>query len=391
MKILSPAKEARLLLAVFLFFIYSISAAQLAEKAVVFVPCKAGELVLDGISLGSLDAEDARREMLAYGEHYIQLKARSGNFGLTLVVDSSTSTIVRIGCSDSPGRPSAVLINKQVSLSGLLSSDTESNLVGLDKNDEITLNCAILNKKGKAILCIRDYNTGAEIYKKEGFNKIEDDKIKVPAKGVYQVQLYTEALFGKNASLRVERKPAPESSPGFSTLVKAKLDTSAVEVLNTVTRVYSTTNLDHTNKTTIAINLPAGTSYWVYWIGAGQQAINGFKAFSSSLSASAGLLSANPLVRFGFNLIPSLPSFSAPTTINYRFLSSAEAGNFLSNRAYSYYAFKHADHISADYARVNFYIRDLVLALNNESLVNGQNVEVRVVAFIINRRMVLEE
>ena len=176
----------------------------------------------------------------------------------------------------------------------------------MDYNDELLINSAILNKKGNATIFITSYETGSEIYRKKSFNSIVDEKIKMPKKGIYCVNLYTDALFGKSARLSIHRIPALTSSDSFRTTTRRVYDTRHTEVLNITVRVYSIGNLDHTNTTAVKLNLPANTAYWVYWIGVGQASREKMKSYISTVSETGKYFTSNPLILFGLKLIPSL-------------------------------------------------------------------------------------
>lgn len=40
------------------------------------------------------------------------------------------------------------MLDKEVALSGALGNDLEKNVIGFDKDDEVTINASLLNKKG---------------------------------------------------------------------------------------------------------------------------------------------------------------------------------------------------------------------------------------------------
>src|ERR1700738_3928481 len=74
--------------------------------------------------------------------------------------------------------PQAIrLIDKQLSLSGMLSDETTQSFIGLEAGDKIILNCFRLSKKGNASISIKDFNRENEIYKKDGFDTIRDETI----------------------------------------------------------------------------------------------------------------------------------------------------------------------------------------------------------------------
>lgn len=382
-------KASLILISITLFF-YSIVKAQ-TEATITIVACKEGNLIIDGNSIGKIEANDAIQQKLNYGEHYIQLKTLSEKFNTQINIDAKTKAIINMGCSEAATKGGIKLFDKEVSLTGLLGDDVEQSILALDYDDELLINSAILNKKGNATIFIKSYETGSEIYRKESFNSIVDEKIRIPKKGIYTVNIYTDALFGKSAKLSIHRLPALTSFASFKTTTKRVFDTSQMEVLNTSTRVYSSGNLDHPNKTTVTINLPKNTSYWVYWIGVGQESRDKMKEFMSSVSDAGNYFTSNPLILFGLKLIPSLPMLNSQSTVNYKFMSLNNAQLFTNGYPYSYYTFKYADNITTDYSLIKTYSDDLILTLENESAFTGNNVDIKVVAFVIKSKLIMEE
>jgi len=374
-----------------LFFITNLVYSQ-TQKEVIIVTCAKGTLIIDGTTVATVDADDASKQTLSYGEHYIQLKNDNEKFSLTVVIDESTKGILKIGCKTDVPTNAKRIIDKEVSLTGALGTTVEQNVFALDFEDEILINCDILNKRGNATLSIVEYETGREIYRKDRFELIANEKVKVPARGIYYFSLFTEALFGKTAKITIDRIASPNSKTFFKTSVLVKTDTVSTEILNTTTRVFSSTNIDHSNRTTLRITLPQNTTYWTYWIGVGQEAKDKMDNFTSTLSKGAiKYLSPNPLVLFGMNLISSLPSMNVPSTINYRFVSTKDAQLFSKKQPHNYYTFKFADNVSTDYAIIKFNLPDLVLAMNNTSAMEGHDVTVRVVAFSVSSKYVMIE
>lgn len=362
----------------------------LAQVNVVIVPCKPGTLIIDGTPIKQVEEDDAVRQTLSFGEHYLQLKGISEKINLTVKIDKDFKEVIKLGCATQM-QSIIHLINKEVDLAGAFSSSTDQNLITLDQDDTLSLSCSILNKKGDATISITDYTSGRVIYQKMNFNKIDNEKISIPGKGIYNVNLYTDALFGKTAKLVIDRIPSPKSNSNFKTQAKQIYDTTAVEVLHTYIRVYSTTNLDHINRTAIKINLPQNTSYWTYWIGVDQEAQQKMKDFINDITKVGKYFTTNPLTLFGLKLIPSLPMMNAPATINYQFMDSKNSQAFLNRNPYRYFNFKYGTNITTDYSLVNVKAPDLVLGFSNESTMNGRNVEVRVVAFIIKAKIVMDE
>jgi hypothetical protein len=377
----------------FLAFILSTSLCsfcQTKDTAILIIPCKTGELVIDGVSKGKIEADDVHREILVYGDHYIQLKTDNLKINSAVKIDNNlSSNILKLGC-EVTNTNSIRLVDKQVSLSGSIINNEEDNYFALDEGDELKIQSSVLNKKGSANISIIEYDNGMEIYKKSSFTVIQNESVKIPKRSIYRIVLNTDALFGKDVKLVVERVPSRNSRPDFKTTVHFVFDTTATEVLNSTSRVYSTSNIDHSNKTSIRINLPATTTYWAYWIGVGQESKDKMKSFISTLSSVGEIMGANPLFLFGMKLIPSLPMLNSTATINYKFMDAINAQLFQNNMNYSYYTFKYGNNISTDYSLVNQVTKDLTLSLWNENTMTGQDVEVRVMAFSVKKRLEMD-
>lgn len=220
------------------------------------------------------------------------------------------------------------------------------------------------------------------IYKKDGFDTIRDETIRIPAKGIYVVSLKTGSLLGKDVKLAVDRIPSSNGNPGSNTAPKQLYDTSSVEVLNTTTRVYSK-NSPQTNNTVLKINLPPNTTYWAYWIGAGKDAQEKMKAFAASCSTIGTLFPSDPLVLYGMKLIPVLPMTTSNAIISYHFMDTRNSVAFKTKQQYSFYMFKSSEKITTEYSLIHNNQSDLNLGISNESSGTAQDVEVRVVAFIV--------
>jgi hypothetical protein len=378
------------------FFATSLLAqTSLTYTKVIIVSCKTGDLYIDGSLIGKIEADDARQQSLSSGEHYLQVKTASDKFNLATKIDQNTKNIIKIGCEIAPQSTTetpkpTLLIDKQLSLGGTLSNEVQQNILALDEGDNILLSCTVLNKRGSANISIKEYFSASEIFRNEGFNSIDLQKIAVPRKGIYIFNVTTNALFGRDIKLAVARIPSPAGNPNFKTSVRRYYDTAHEEVLTTDAVVHSTSN-NSGNKTTIKINLPINTTYWTYWIGVGQDANKRMKDFISNLSAAAKFVSSDPLVLFGLKVIPSLPIFNSTATINYRFMDSRNAELFMQNRPCQPYNFKFADNIASDFSNISSNQKDLVLAMWNPSAFNGQNVNIHVVAFSVRMKLAMEE
>jgi hypothetical protein len=279
------------------------------------------------------------------------------------------------------GAPQTVhLLDRQLTLSGMFSDETTQSFIGLEAGDKIILNCWRLSKKGNASISIKDLNRENEIYKRDGFDTLRNETIQVPAKGIYVVSLKTGSLLGKDVRLAIDRIPGIH--PADKTTPKPMYDTTSVEVLNTTIRAYSK-NSPQSSNTVLKINLPPNTTYWTYWIGAGKDAREKMKDFVASCSTIGNLFPSNPLVLYGMKLIPVLPMTTSGATISYHFMDTRNTAAFTSKQQYSSYMFKSSEKITTEYSFIHNNQADLNLGISNESSGMAQDVEVRVVAFIV--------
>ena len=273
------------------------------------------------------------------------------------------------------------LVDKQLSLSGMFNDETSQSFIGLDAGDKIIVNCYRLSKKGNASISIKDMTRENEIYKKDGFDTIRDQSILIPAKGIYVVSLKTGSLLGKDVKLSVDRVAGPGA--GSKAAPKPQNDTTAVEVLNTETRVFSK-NSPQSNNSVLTINLPPNTTYWVYWIGAGKEAKEKMTAFAASCSTIGSVYpTVDPLVLYGRKFIPALPMAKTSATISYHFMDTKNTTAFKSKQQYSFYMFKSSERITTEYASLHNNQGDLNLGISNDSGSQAQDVTIRVVAFIV--------
>lgn len=382
-------KKTTLLFAV-LSFAVSISAQ--SDTTILLVPCKTGMLVIDGIEKGTVEADDVRREKLSFGDHYIQLKTADKKYNTTVKLPGLPSGIVRLGCEETALVAGRIkLLDKKLTLVGILNQTLEKNTIGLDTGDDLIINCHLTNNKGTANISITRQETGTEIYKKESFPSLNDEHVRIPQKGIYVITLSTNALLAREAQIVLERQPALSSDPNFKTTVGWVIDTSFVELQTTNTRVFSQTAPGRINRTLVNVNLPANTAYWAYWIGVDQAATEQMQRFTENLGSVGKVIGKNPLVQLGFGLIKEIPMFSTTSTVNYHIADAINAQQFLAGQQYSYYRFKYANNVSSDYALVSDPARDVTFCFDNQSMASGHDVELRVVAFIINKKLAIEK
>ena len=363
-----------------------------SDTTILFVPCKTGMLVIDGVEKGTIDADDVHREKLSAGEHYVQLKTAIKKYNTTIRLPGMPSGIVKIGCEETaPAMTRIKLLDKKLTLVGVLNQTLEKNTIGLDAGDELIINCHLTNNKGTANISIARQENGVELFKRDGFLALDDEHIRIPQRGIYVVTLSTNALLAREAQIVLERQPASSSDPNFKTTVNWVTDTSFVELQTTHTRVYSTTNV-RTSRTVVSVPLPPNTAYWTYWIGVDQASTQQLQDFANTLSSAGKIVSTNPLVQLGFGLIKEIPMFKNMTaTVSYHFADGLNAQLFTAGLAYRPYAFKNADNVSSDYALLRNTPGDVSFCFENQSMSMGHDVEIRIVAFIIQRKLSIEK
>ncbi len=368
------------------------SGAQSTDTIILFIPCKAGTLIIDGVDKGNIDADDVRREKLAYGDHYIQLKTSAKKYNLTLNLGKPLIiNMVKLGCEEAPQITATKILDKKLTLNGPISQTQEKNLFAMDVDDELIVNCHLTNPKGTANISISRQETGAVIYRNDAFSAIENERIKIPQKGIYNVTMSTNAIFGREAQIVLERVPSKSSDPNFKTTIGWVLDTTFVELQTTNSRVYSTGAIGHSNRTIISANLPVNTSYWAYYISVDQASKEQMQKLANTATKAGKSMTSNPLVMLGFGLLSALPVLNTTATVNYRFTDASNAQLFAASRPFSAYQFKFANNVSNDYALLKGTPTDVTFCFDNQSMAYGHDVEVRVVAFIINKRLAIEK
>jgi hypothetical protein len=360
------------------------------DTTILFIPCKSGMLVIDGVEKGNVDADDVHRERLRLGDHYIQLKTSVKKYNTTIRITSAiSSNMVKIGCDDQ-AIPTIKILDKKLTLVGVMDPAKEKNIIALDAGDELIINCHLTNAKGTANISITRQETGAELFRKDAFAAIDNEHIKIQQKGIYVIMLSTNALFGREAQVTLERQPGANSSADFNTNIQYVVDTTFVEVQTTRTRVYSTTS-GRINRTVVNIDLPEHTSYWTYWIAVDNAAQQQMANLAATVANIGKVATANPLVQFGAGILKELPLINMTSTVSYRFTDDQNGQLFLAGQRYSRLPFKYANNISSDYAIVSDnQMRNLALCFDNQSTINGHDLEIRVVAFIIKKRMAIK-
>jgi hypothetical protein len=359
---------------------------------------KEGKLFVDAVEFSPIKANEATKVILDEGEHIIQVKTQSETQSKTINCTDGKQKVITFEFSSLEPAPAVnnskfqIVADTELDLPGSLSQQGWLNkYYAFDEGDEISFSLKVLNKKGTINIYFYSYPDNALVFSKQTEQEVADQKITIPQRGVYRFSFATNHIINRSAKFTIKRYLNSETARVFNTSVRIKYDTTYQEVLNSQVRVYSIRNENNPNRTTVRINLPENTSYWVYWIGVGQESMNAMKSFAEQLSKGAAGLAGNPIYALGFGLISKLPMFNSTATIGYRFSDHSNSVNFLYGRPYSYYTFKEGNAVTTDYSVVKTVSKDVNFCLWNNEKWNGHDVQIKVGAFIIRGTYVPEE
>jgi hypothetical protein len=223
---------------------------------------------------------------------------------------------------------------------------------------------------------------------------VENKVIVVEKKGVFLFSFKNSSLINsKIYKFTLHRIPAKEEFVDFDVSVKwdtlydttyisviestlVKIDTIPEEIVNVQQKIPAG------ERSYIEVSLPAKTSYWVYWIGVGQEAVNGLQQMVSQLPEKAAILGVtDPVTAFALGFLPQLFTLSRGLDIYYCFIKDYEnLTKFLSGQ--DFFLFKEGGRVITDYAKMetptkgNFYIG----LSNSYSLLTPKIVTIKVVA-----------
>lgn len=365
------------------------------EGTVIVVTNEAAEIFLDGDNLGKVAANEAKKVAATEGEHFIQAKKSNGVvIDETIVFESGKQKVVKLKFDieeekvEDTGPAPLYVVDAKLYLTGQLDqlvteeSSFEIQYYAFDAGDEALINMKILDGKGDANIEIRSYSSGGIIFTEKNFRDMVEKKVRFPEKGIYKFYLWTNHVLDRTAHFKMQRIPASTSSPTFSTAVKMRRDTIYHDILNTNIKVYGTNNQSYANKTSVKINLPKETLYWVYWIGVGQESRQEMETLSSKLSNGKV---KNPIAAYGLRAIPSLPQHSSSATVNYRFMDNINTQAFKTSKEYKYFTFKQGNNITTDYALAKVISEEMNIGFSNMSNTT-HDVTLRVGAFSIQKR-----
>ncbi|WP_212003083.1 hypothetical protein [Chitinophaga sp. HK235] len=377
-----------LYLLVFLFFI-AISGRAQSVGYVIISASYSCSIEIDGEQKELLELNHPKKYTLVPGDHIIQVTANGKARTKTIAVVEGKSQVVRFDENETASSDAGadtvrriIICDRDLSLAGELEDNRpEYTTYCLDANDQVELEFSLYNKKGSLNFSLIDYKSNQVLFSQSDFKDCKRT-IPISKRGIYIFRLTANNLFNRSAHLRITRIPGSQSPRLFSATPRLVRDTTYSMVMNTKIRVYSTTNLDHSNKTIVPISLPNDTRYWTFWLGVDQQSNDQWINFTKAAAANIGDI--NPLFAFGLNMLSELPMLRSTATVNYSFTDNANKNVFSAGGVYNHYTFRYGNNICTDYAIVRSVPRELNLCLSNESTLNGHDVYIKVAAFKVS-------
>lgn len=390
--------KSKLICAIGLLMALSSQAQQ--KTSVLVISNKEGKLVVDGTEFSMIKSSETTRLTLEDGDHIIQVKTGDDiqtktincSDGKQKVINFEFSAVVAGSVSGGESGFSTVA-DIQLDLPGTLSeAKTVQKAYSFDEGDEVSFDFDILNKNGTVNIALLSYPDKGMIYSKDKVERVNGEKIRIPKRGVYVFLFSTNHIVNRSAHFVVNRKAGPNSARNFKTNVRVIYDTTHQFVTDQQIVVHSTGN-SAGNRTVVTIILPSKTTYWVYWIGVGQESKQNMKKFATGLSEVVSKLAGgDPIVAFGMKLLPELPVFNSTSTVNYRFTDNVNATNFRNGIPnFGCYNFRNGDNVTTDYTLVTTVNREMNLCLWNNNPLWGRDVFVKVEAFIVTPHWVTEE
>ncbi|MEO0151692.1 MAG: emp24/gp25L/p24 family protein [candidate division WOR-3 bacterium] len=251
------------------------------------------------------------------------------------------------------------------------------------EGDTIIFNAWVGSGNDISEVSIKKYPSSV-IFSSMATRTVENKSIFVEKNAVYVFSFKNTSLFNQKVyKFTIHRIPTKEEFQNFNTSVEwetiydttyvtriesvlIKVDTIVEEVVNTQTKIGAQST------STIKVILPEGTLHWAYWIGVGQEAIEGLKRMGQELS-QVGAIVGDPVTAFALGMVPSLFTLHQGLDISYSF-EQYKGGEWVS--------FKRGSRVVTDYAKMEypksgvFYIR----LDNSYSVFTSKLVAVKVVA-----------
>jgi len=239
-------------------------------------------------------------------------------------------------------------------------------------------------------------------------SKLENKKIKVPKRSIYQFRLKNTNRFGARiCKIRIQRIPLNDKTKDFDTDVVfkdiidstkviieqkslIKSDTSIINLMDEKTIVHSQLSLDGSKgKSVVTFTLPENTSTWSFYIGVGQEGKAAYqKAEKDLLKVASSVLisSLNPLSYFATTGISLFNNVSGPDHVYFTIIGDEQnLQNFRLGLNFNQY--QEGDLISGVFKMSTIPEGNkCFLGLNNSNSVKPIEVTIKVTAVVINNQ-----
>ncbi|MCB0571865.1 MAG: hypothetical protein KDC66_18990 [Phaeodactylibacter sp.] len=311
----------------------------------------------------------------------------------------------------------------------------EAVYYGFEAGDELLARLEIVDGKGLRTFEIEEYPDNSR-YLEYDVSGMKEKRLKIYSRSIYRFYLRNTALLKKAVcKLHIQRLPASAASANFNPAVRweervdttyevqsetltegselkesrqrrrvlARVDTSAVTLLEKVERVHSRTNMGADNETYVTFDLPQAryepnrkepyqsteVVSWAYWVGTGEEGKKmldeaNVKALARiAKGVTTGAISAG-MISSGYGAlallaIEGVSTFSNPPSgenVKYEVLREQNGAYELLNKGNSV----------VGYGRVDNYTQGrYAIKLENDNYVEGINVNVKVIAVVESR------
>lgn len=234
-------------------------------------------------------------------------------------------------------------------------------------------------------------------------------EIQIPKTGIYQLSVSNVSHVNKSVEVSyiIQRKPKDETTKNFNsnvywkevidtirTIEKGRFvvgkDTSVVEIIEQTAKINSYTNVVNGNENEIKFSLPKNTTVWSFYIGVDQAGAEKYSEAVRDLAKSASPLvklipEVGPLAAFALNGASFLTVAQTGEDIDYCFIDVDKAKQNKDDSNTN--CFKKGTVIN-EFGRVaNKLAGNYKLVLNNNNLVQGVSVFVKITAIVVTDRI----
>lgn len=345
-------------------------------------------IYVDGVEKGNVEANKPLLLNLNLGEHYFQAKRDGEVFTqilkcednkqkvieVKLGTQQSTNAIAPISSIKNNTSSLVVIMDNDVKLPGLIQQNEAAPVqfyYSFDRNDTLTIKSGQNGEAGTNNFYVYSYPQNQQIFFKERINGTEE-KFIIPQKGVYKIIVTTNYFSSKNSRLKIARS----GNTAFNHIPLVKSDTVFTQLNDIAERL-------ETNGFYKGISLPKGTTFWVYWIGIGEESKVKYDTFKDVFSKMNKGKNANPLYAFGTGIINELPTYNNSGKImDYYFTDNTSALMWSKGLNSKTYAFKNGKAITSDFAIVREIPNELNLLVKTAAM-KGQFVNMKIGAFTV--------